>query len=81
MTFEQAKARYVHRYTREHVPGWARKPSPDGRWYAPQYATDREWFENTVFPPNHPLGRRRTECYSTGQTWPLGHWLTSPFAG
>jgi hypothetical protein len=78
MTFEQAKARYIHRYTMEHVPEWAKRPSPDGKFYAPQYRTDREWFENTLFPLHNPYHSR--DCHSTGQTWPLGQWLLLPFS-
>ncbi len=77
MTFKQAKSRYVHRYTREHIPSWAKTPAPNGKLYAPQFASDREWFENTVFPPNHPLGKKETDCYTSRQTWPLGQWLDS----
>jgi len=79
MTFENAKALYVHRFTMEHVPAWARKPLSDGRFYAPQYSSDREWFEHTLFPPNNPLGKRVSDCYSSGQTWPLGQWLDAPY--
>lgn len=77
MTFEQATARYVHRYTMDHVPVWALTPAPNGKHYAPQFRTDREWYENTVFPPHNPLSR--TSCYTTNQTWPLGLWLAKPF--
>lgn len=50
ITFEQAKAQYVHRYTMEHVPAWAREINPgNGKYYAPGYSTDLEWYENTEF--------------------------------
>jgi hypothetical protein len=90
-TFQQACAKYVHRYTMEHVPAWARKPldrsqlvvnkpADEGDYYAPQFRSDLEWYENTLFPgePGH-IGRR-THCYTTGQTWPLGQWLHQPYA-
>lgn len=79
MTFDEAKRRYVHRFTMEHVPAWARKVREDGTYYAPQYRSDREWYENTVFPPQHPLGKRCRDCYSTGQTWPLGKAMAYPY--
>lgn len=84
MKIEEARRKYVHRYTMEHVPQWARqRPCDPGgtetRYYAPQFRTDREWFENTVFPPNHPAGPRVTDCYTNGQTWPLGQWLDKPY--
>ena len=77
-TFEQACRQYVHRFTMEHVPGWALNPL-GGKYYAPQFATDREWYVNTKFPgePDH-LGFS-DGCYTTGQGWPLGHWLEHPF--
>jgi hypothetical protein len=79
VTFERAKACYVHRFTMEHVPAWAAKPFSTGRYPAPQYRSDAEWFALTLFPPNNPLGRRVTDCYSAGQTWPLGTSLDKPF--
>jgi hypothetical protein len=77
ITFERAKAKYVHRFTMEHVPSWARKQRPDGRYYAPQYASDAEWFALTLFPPNEMC--YGTDCFSSGQTWPLGDCLNSPY--
>ena len=81
MTFAQAKAAYVHRFTMEHIPQWALQPMPNGRFYAPQYRTDAEWFANTLFPPNNPFARSRrdTHCYSSNQSWPLGKFLTKPY--
>jgi hypothetical protein len=73
----------------EHVPAWAQKPcewpgeGPQyGRHYAPNFRTDAEWYANTIFPgePDHPDYPHKSEyCYTTGQTWPLGHWLDKPF--
>lgn len=78
LLFEEAKTRYVHRYTLEHVPAWARSPRDDGTFYAPQYRTDREWYDSTLFPgePGH-IGDRN-HCYSTKETWPLGESLKAP---
>lgn len=82
ITFEQAKAQYVHRFTMDHCPVWARHPAPNGRYYAPQYASDAEWYGKTLFPPNNPfaMGKRDTSCYSSGPSWPLGEWLTEPYS-
>lgn len=84
LTFDQAKARYVHRYTMEHVPAWARKAAPNGRFYAPQHRTDREWYDNAVFPGEERGGIRvhgnNKSCVSIGETWPLGHWLDKPYS-
>ncbi len=87
LSFEQAKARYVHRFTGEHVPAWALlRPCDSGgtetRYYAPQFATDREWYDATKFPgeEGHPFpDSRRGDCYTAGQTWPLGQWLDKPY--
>lgn len=78
-TFEHAKRVYVHRFTCEHIPAWARKPRPDGWYYAPQYATDQEWYEKTAFPgePDH-IGRI-TGCYSRNASWPCGQTCGRPF--
>jgi hypothetical protein len=75
-TLGEAKSMYPHRYTMEHVPRWALKPCSNEKWYAPQYRNDKEWYDNTVFPPESGF---RTSCVSSGQTWPLGHWLDTPY--
>jgi hypothetical protein len=78
-TFEDACRTYLYRFTMEHVPQWARKPRPDGKHYAPQYASDREWFDNTKFPgePGH-IGRI-TECFAMNASWPLGQSLEEQY--
>jgi len=83
-SFEKACALFVNRYTMEHVPSWARQKTQEGKFYAPQYRSDREWYDNTVFP-----GDIRTDftappkgasyCESRNQTWPLGMWLDAPY--
>lgn len=78
LPFEKAKAMYVHRYTMEHMPMWARKANPaTGQFYAPQYRTDKEWYENTVFPP---YSGDPDYCQSANQSWPCGQWLDAPFS-
>lgn len=78
ISFELAKEEYVNRFTMEHVPEWALRQAPNGRYYAPQYATDSEWFANTSFPPNNPTGNN-VGCLSINHSWPLGQWLDRPF--
>jgi hypothetical protein len=78
VTFEQAKARYLMRYTMEHVPQWARQEC-NGRYYAPHFRTDREWYDNTKFKGEDGWLGVGTDCYTTGQTWPLGQWLDKPY--
>lgn len=77
-TFEQARARYVHRYTIEHVPAWALTPC-GGKYYAPQFSSDRERYDNTLFPGEGHVGKRAKYCSTSGQTWPRGNWLSTPF--
>jgi hypothetical protein len=77
LSFKEACAQYVHRYTMEHVPNWASTPAPNGKYYAPQYKTDREWYANSEFPPDPVC--YGTDCYSSGQTWPLGKWLEAAY--
>lgn len=78
-TFEHACNVYVHRFTMDHIPAWATKTRADGHFYAPQYASDREWYDKTAFPgePDH-IGRI-TDCYSRNASWPLGQSLDKPF--
>lgn len=77
LPFDQACAQYVHRFTMEHVPQWARAQREDGTYYAPQFRSDREWYENTLFPPHEMC--HKTDSYTTGQTWPLGQSLPEPY--
>lgn len=77
-SFSEACTRYVHRYTLDHVPNWARWPRADGNYCAPQYRSDREWYDSTLFPgePGH-IGDHK-HCFSTKPTWPLGDRLPAP---
>jgi hypothetical protein len=53
-----------------------------GDFFAPQFMTDLEWYENTIFPgetwedvriedDGHPM--------SVNQTYPFGYFLDKPF--
>lgn len=84
MSFEDAKRTFVQRFTMEHVPAWALDKRIDGTHYAPQYRSDREWYENTVFPGDTggrftapPEGARY--CEARNPSWPLGQSLDAPF--
>lgn len=51
---EDAKAQFVHRYTREHIPAWAHgvqhNNGPDaGKPFLVQFASDADWLEHTMF--------------------------------
>lgn len=84
LTLALATARYVHRYTMEHVPSWANRPHFHTArgvelYYAPQYRTDKEWYDNTYFFGEDELADK-DYCYSTNQSWPLGQWLEKPYS-
>ena len=79
ITLEQARTRYVHRYTMEHVPQWARAAAPNGKHYAPQFKTDREWYEKTLFAGESKMANKNS-CHTSGQSWPLGQWLDTPYS-
>jgi hypothetical protein len=84
ISFSQACALYVHRFTMEHVPSWAtRAPSATGgtseKFYAPQFTSDKEWYANTVFPDEPGYFGDGSHCNTSGATWPLGQWLDSPY--
>lgn len=78
LTLAEAIARYVNRFTMDHTPNWAFKKAHNGMFHAPQYASDAEWYERTLFPgeEGHPgFGR---DCYSRTPSWPIGVWLERP---
>lgn len=79
ITLDEARRAYVHRFTCDHVPAWAMRARPDGRFYAPHYASDSEWYGATIFPGERHLSRRSRHCQSDGQTWPHGTALDQPF--
>lgn len=79
ISFEDAKRKYVNRFTMEHVPVWASfVTNADNKFHAPQYRTDLEWYENTEFPPHKDFPRNQS-CRSNNQSWPLGKWLDKPY--
>ena len=80
LSFEHAKAMYVHRYTMEHIPEWVRTsgPNANGKFYAPHFRSDREWYDNTLFYGESDLATKE-HCYTAKPTWPLGQWLDAPY--
>lgn len=62
---------YVHRFTRDHVPAWAREPRPDGTAYPVQFDSDSDWLANTRFAVTKAgrLDGRSRYCESR-PTWP-----------
>ena len=79
ISFEQAKAQFVHRFTMEHVPIWAKDQRGDGTFYAPQYSSDLEWYQSTKFKGESELADK-SHCYASGQTWPIGKALPQPYS-
>ena len=67
----KALAQFVHRFTGEHTPAWARLPMPDGRAYAVQFKDDADWLRHTCFAVNNDgkLSKRVHFCESS-PTWP-----------
>jgi hypothetical protein len=80
LSFEQAKAQYVHRFTMEFIPKWSQEPMPNGKYPAPAYRTDREWYDNTIFPGEKGNENARYYCYSNNQSYPLGKTLDAPYS-
>lgn len=66
-----ALARFVHRFTGEHVPEWSKRPWKDGKTYPLQFKDDADWLAHTRFvvTPSGRLCNRATSCYSC-PTWP-----------
>ena len=64
-------AAYTHRFTRTHVPAWAKRPRPDGTAYPVQFEDDNDWLEHTRFQTRKDgrLDGRHTSCTSM-PTWP-----------
>lgn len=68
----QALGAFVHRFTKEHKPRWAAAPRPDDMApYPVQFASDRDWLDNTLFwvTSRGTLSRVHRHCESF-PTWP-----------
>lgn len=64
---QQAKDRFVHRYTRDHIPSWAR--GTDNRV---QFDSDADWLAHTYFcvlDSGKRLSDRHSYCRAN-PTWP-----------
>lgn len=86
ISLTEAKKQFINRFTMEHIPQWAiDKPTPahsggTANWfYAPQYKTDLEWYENTIFPGEENLAKNSAYCESKNPSWPLGQTLLEMF--
>lgn len=62
---------YVHRYTKEHQPQWARGEWKDGKPYPVQFESDLDWLEHTRFKVRKDgrLVSRARYCEAR-PTWP-----------
>ena len=71
-----ALAAYLHRFTKEHHPLWARKPRPNGAAYPVQFASDVEWLQRTLFPvtvrKGGRLGNHTRGHAESHPSWPDG---------
>jgi hypothetical protein len=80
ISFEQAKAAYVHRFTMDHRPVWAYKPLEEKDNFiiypAPHYRSDKDWYDNTYFPGEAGISKRSKFCQTRNQTWPIGKFIT-----
>jgi hypothetical protein len=75
ISFKSACSEYENRYTMEHVPAWAKIKCENGKFYAPQFASDKEWYDSTLFPGESFVGEKEVHCFTQNQTWPIGNWL------
>lgn len=64
---QEAKARFVYRYTGEHKPTWVKGPETPV-----QFKDDRDWLANTLFwiTKKGELANR-PKCCESYPTWPL----------
>ncbi len=66
------KRAFVHRFTGDHTPAWARQPMPNGSPYPVQFKDDTDWLANTYFwiTVKGELAKRPSGCQSN-PTWPF----------
>lgn len=75
LTLSQACAAYPNRYTLDHIPAWARGQITPGQYYAPQFASDAEWYHKATFPGEPGLHGNCKHMISGVPSWPLGESL------
>ena len=78
ISFDQARNQYGHRFTADHIPAWAEKRLDVGKYYAPQYDSDAQWYERTLFNGEDEIADKN-HCYSADESWPLGTFLPTPY--
>lgn len=62
---------FVHRFTRDNRPAWARKEWKDGKPYPVQYASDSDWLAHTRFAVTKAGKLHRGVHHCEGSpTWP-----------
>lgn len=68
---KEVLAAYVHRFTKQNKPVWARQPKEDGTFYSPHFEDDDDWLGHTYFAvdENQRLKPGRWSCQSF-PTWP-----------
>jgi len=68
----KALARFVHRFTGDHIPRWASGIWKDGKTYPVQFSSDADWLAHTRFvvTADEKLDGPTNFCEST-PTWPL----------
>jgi len=79
LTLEQAKAKFINRFTMDHVPVWATRQREDGTYYAPQFASDAEWYALATFPGEGNVAPNCRHLFAGVPTWPLGQSLDHPY--
>lgn len=68
---QEALRRFVHRYTGDNKPEWARGEWKDGKPYPLQFADDREWLANTRFAvTKRGTLSKAVRCCESSPTWP-----------
>lgn len=73
------KAAFVHRFTKEHKPAWAKEPWKGGKPYPVQFASDADWLAHTRFAVSGAgsLNLKSQFCESS-PTWPDNPELRNP---
>lgn len=62
---------FVHRFTGQHKPDWARTLRPNGTAYPVQFADDADWLAHTTFAVNKDGSfNRRVHYCESSPTWP-----------
>lgn len=78
LSIDEARRRFVKRFTLNHIPHWAKHKLPNGKYPGPRYESDQHWYATSEFIGFGATGVRKY-IREGKPTYPVGRFLDAPF--